>query len=135
MHSREALAQRPARGWSIQENVGHIADLDSGIFFSRLAAYRSGESMLPPADLTNAATHGAKHNERSIAEVLESARLARARFVAELETFDDAIFARTSSHPRLGTPMRLVDMMYFVAEHDDHHLATITELARASSAK
>jgi hypothetical protein len=35
-------------------------------------------------------------------------------------------------HPRLGTPMRLVDMMFFVAEHDDHHLATITELARAS---
>jgi hypothetical protein len=26
--------------------------------------------------------------------------------------------------------MRLVDMLYFVAEHDDHHLAWMTELAR-----
>jgi len=28
------------------------------------------------------------------------------------------------SHPhRLKAPMRLVDHLYFVAEHDDHHLA------------
>ena len=31
--------------------------------------------------------------------------------------------------PRLGTPMRLVDLAFFVAEHDDHHLAQITFLA------
>jgi hypothetical protein len=28
----------------------------------------------------------------------------------------------------LKTPMRLVDHLYFVAEHDDHHLAGIWEL-------
>ena len=33
-------------------------------------------------------------------------------------------------HPRLQQPMRLVDMLYFTAEHDDHHLAQMTELAR-----
>ena len=27
-----------------------------------------------------------------------------------------------------GTPMRLVDLAFFVAEHDDHHLATIVQL-------
>ena len=32
-------------------------------------------------------------------------------------------------HPRLGTPMRLIDLAFFVAEHDDHHLAQITHLA------
>jgi hypothetical protein len=26
--------------------------------------------------------------------------------------------------------MRVVDMGYFVAEHDDHHLARMTELAK-----
>jgi hypothetical protein len=26
-------------------------------------------------------------------------------------------------HPRLQTPMRLLDWIYFVAEHDDHHFA------------
>lgn len=129
--STDELTRRPEQGWSIQENVGHIADLDSGIFFSRLDAYRDGDAMLPPADLTNAATDAANHNDRSIREVLERARVARARFIAELESLDAAIFARSSTHPRLGTPMRLVDMMFFVAEHDDHHLAAITELAGA----
>ena len=28
-------------------------------------------------------------------------------------------------------PMRLVDHLYFVAEHDDHHLARIWELVNA----
>jgi uncharacterized damage-inducible protein DinB len=131
--SHDVLTRRVAQGWSIQENVGHIADLDSGIFFTRLAAYRNGDAMLPAADLTNAATDAAHHNDRSIADLLERARLARGRFIAELESLDDEIFARVSTHPRLGTPMRLVDMMFFVAEHDDHHLATITELVRTGA--
>jgi uncharacterized damage-inducible protein DinB len=129
--SREILTRRLEQRWSIQENVGHIVDLDGGIFFTRLAAYRNGEPMLPAADLTNGGTDAAHHNDRSIDEVLARAREARSRFVAELESYDDAMFSRVSTHPRLGTPMRLVDMMFFVAEHDDHHLATITELARA----
>jgi hypothetical protein len=29
--------------------------------------------------------------------------------------------------------MRLVDHLYFVAEHDDHHLATIWEMIHTSS--
>lgn len=37
---------------------------------------------------------------------------------------------RTAAHPRLGQPMSVVDLCFFVAEHDDHHLATITELRR-----
>jgi hypothetical protein len=29
--------------------------------------------------------------------------------------------------------MRLVDMLFFTAEHDDHHLARISELVRQHS--
>jgi hypothetical protein len=35
--------------------------------------------------------------------------------------------ARTAVHPRLKISMRLVDLCYFVAVHDDHHLAVIRE--------
>jgi uncharacterized damage-inducible protein DinB len=122
--------RRPAQGWSIREHVGHIADLDAGIFLSRVQAYRNHETILPAADLTNAATNSANHNARSMYEILEIARHARAVLVAQLEELDEEVFARTSVHPRLGISMRLVDTMFFVAEHDDHHLATITELAR-----
>jgi hypothetical protein len=27
-----------------------------------------------------------------------------------------------SLHPRLKIPVRIIDLVYFVAEHDDHHL-------------
>ena len=41
-------------------------------------------------------------------------------------TLEDA--ARTALHPRLQKQMRLVDMCYFSAEHDDHHLAMMRAL-------
>ena len=43
-----------------------------------------------------------------------------------------AELARTSLHPRLRQPMSVVDLCFFVAEHDDHHLRTIDELRSAS---
>lgn|GEM_PF-5393098 len=33
-------------------------------------------------------------------------------------------------HPRLGVPMRLIDLALFTVEHDDHHLAVISALRR-----
>ena len=51
---------------------------------------------------------------------------------ARLEGWDEERLGRVSRHPRLDRPMRAVDMAYFVAEHDDHHLAKMTELARRS---
>ncbi|MBC8367786.1 hypothetical protein H8E52_10280 [bacterium] len=39
-------------------------------------------------------------------------------------------FRQTALHPRLKTPMRACDMLYFMAEHDDHHLARISEIIK-----
>ncbi len=36
---------------------------------------------------------------------------------------DDAVV-----HPRLKQPMSMVDLFFFIAEHDDHHLARIREV-------
>ncbi|MCK4414213.1 MAG: hypothetical protein KAY32_11760 [Candidatus Eisenbacteria sp.] len=41
---------------------------------------------------------------------------------------NDQDIARTAIHPRLNQPMRVLDLMIFAAEHDDHHLVRITEL-------
>jgi uncharacterized damage-inducible protein DinB len=59
----------------------------------------------------------------------------RGALVSHLESVDPELFSRSALHPRLGMPMRLVDLMLFVAEHDDHHLASITELARGRGAR
>jgi hypothetical protein len=37
---------------------------------------------------------------------------------------------KAALHPRLRQPMRIVDIAYFDSEHDDYHLARISELAR-----
>jgi len=52
--------------------------------------------------------------------------------VSQLEAADQADWVRSALHPRLKTPMRLLDLAFFVAEHDDHHLATISELIRST---
>jgi hypothetical protein len=47
-----------------------------------------------------------------------------------LEALAPEAFARSAHHPRLDQPMRLVDTLFFQAEHDDHHLARISDLER-----
>jgi hypothetical protein len=49
-----------------------------------------------------------------------------------VDELDALLFVRAIPHPRLKTPMRLVDHLYFVAEHDNHHLARIWELLSAT---
>jgi len=46
------------------------------------------------------------------------------------EDADEAIASLSALHPRLQTPMRLIDHLFFIAEHDDHHLAKIGMLLR-----
>ncbi len=124
------LTLREGDTWSIQENIGHLADLES-LFTGRLDDFDAGAETLRAADMTNQRTHEAAHNARPIEEVLSRLRSLRGRLVARLETLDPADFARTARHARLGVPMRLVDMMLFHAEHDDYHLARIQQLIRS----
>jgi hypothetical protein len=37
---------------------------------------------------------------------------------------------RSAMNPQIHKPMRLLDLAVYIAEHDDHHLATITVLLR-----
>ncbi|MEW6251270.1 MAG: DinB family protein [Planctomycetota bacterium] len=125
----ELLVRRPDQGWSIQENVGHLTDIHS-LMFTRLDELLAGAAVLTAADMDNRRTHAANHNARPIVDVLAKLRAARARFVARLEACAAADWSRTALHPRLNRPMRLVDHALFFAEHDDYHLARISELRR-----
>jgi uncharacterized damage-inducible protein DinB len=113
--------------WSIQENAGHLLDLES-LWDRRLDDYDAGEPELHPADLENRKTHEAGHNDRPISDILAGLSTVRLAIVERLERMSRAELARTALHPRLRQPMSVVDLCYFVAEHDDHHLRTIAEL-------
>jgi uncharacterized damage-inducible protein DinB len=125
------VSRRGGGKWSMQEHGAHLGDLDLGLFIPRLEDYAAGVRTLRPADMENAATEQAQHNTRPLTTVLEHTRGARAALISRLEAADPAFFGRIAEHPRLGTTMRAVDMLFFQAEHDDYHLARITELIRA----
>jgi uncharacterized damage-inducible protein DinB len=121
---RDLLIARREEKWSIQEQVGHLLDLES-LWSARLADFLEGKPQLSVADLQNRKTHEANHNARPLNDILEEFRTARTAFADRLDALDHTGIAHTLSHPRLQQPMRLVDHLYFVAEHDDHHLAKI----------
>lgn len=126
---REVLTRKPLEKWSAQEHAGHLLDLEP-LWLARVDDYLTGGSELTAADLRNRKTDEANHNAHSLHEILGEFREARARLVTKVETLDAVLLARAMLHPRLKQPMRLVDHLYFVAEHDDHHLAWIWELRR-----
>ncbi|MBD2767425.1 DinB family protein [Hymenobacter sp. BT664] len=123
------LTARVAGTWTIQENVGHLADLEP-LWLGRLEDIVAGEAELRPADLNNQATTQANHNATSLPELLQRFRQQRTHTVRRLSELDAEVLDRSALHPRMRTPMRPVDLFLFVAEHDDHHLARISELAR-----
>lgn len=127
---RDVLVSKPAEKWSAQEHAGHLLDLEP-LWMARVNDYFSNQSTLTAADLSNRKTHEAQHNRRPIEEILIQFRSERSRLLSRVETMDTTILARPIPHPRLQTPMRLVDHLYFVAEHDDHHLAVIWALIRS----
>ena len=124
----DILTVRVGGGWSIQEHAGHLFDLDE-LHDARIDDFLAGAKVLRPADLQNRKTFEANHNAQSIDSILRSFRAARHQFVQRLEGLDDKIIARSAIHPRLQTPMRVIDMAFFVAEHDDHHAARMAHLA------
>lgn len=58
--------------------------------------------------------------------------MRRAELLARTCAMSLAEWERSALHPRLLTPMRLIDFLAFVAEHDDHHLAEIAWLMSQS---
>ena len=125
--SPEILTNQAGGRWSMQENAGHLLDLES-LVDQRIDEYVAGNTALHAADMSNRKTYEASHNHVPVESILKAFRAARNGIVQRLEGFEPEIFAHSALHPRLNVPMRLVDMLFFQAEHDDYHLARISEL-------
>ena len=130
---REILVAKESGKWSAQEHAGHLFDLEP-LWSARVDDFVTGGSELTVADLRNQKTHDANHNARPVEQILTDFRNARFALMRRLEALSPDLYARTMLHPRLKQPMRLVDHLYFVAEHDDHHLAHMWELLQAATA-
>jgi len=127
---KEKLIQRVSDQWTIQEHAGHLLDLEP-LWNNRLNDFMSGSKTLCPADLENKKTYAADHNVSPVADILDSFRNVRLDFVERLDSLDEKAVVISSLHPRLNKPMLIIDMVYFIAEHDDHHFRIITELIQS----
>jgi uncharacterized damage-inducible protein DinB len=125
--SNEILVKKPEGKWSAQEHAGHLLDLEP-LWLARVDDYVAQSAQLTVADLKNRKTEEANHNSRLREQILAEFRTARQRLLKRVDELEATLFSRSIPHPRLKTPMRLVDHLYFVAEHDDHHLARIWEM-------
>ena len=123
------LIERVDYKWSIKENIGHLIDLEP-LWQGRFEDIKNGHTTLRPTDLQNNKTHLANHNRKHIAELLHEFSHIRRRTLDLIGHIDEETIFKSALHPRLKTPMRVMDLFLFVAEHDDHHLARITEITQ-----
>ena len=116
------LRAKPASGWSAKQHIGHLDDLHE-LDERRLEEFIAGIDALTAADVTNRQTHEARHDDIPGDALIARFRANRATLVDHMERLTEAQISKSAIHPRLSQPMRLIDWAYFVAEHDDHHLA------------
>jgi len=113
--------------WSIKQEIGHLIDLEA-LGQERVRQIVAGLPELKAADMSNQQTHSAHHDAQLFEELLSRFRSERKKLVNSFRSLSDADLEKVSFHPRLKRPMKAVDLAYFIAEHDDHHLAQISFL-------
>jgi uncharacterized damage-inducible protein DinB len=113
--------------WSVKEVIGHLYDLEE-LWYGRVDDFLAHKEVLRAADLTNTRTHEAGHNSRSVETLLNQFISERKKLIDRVKNIDETTASFVALHPRLQTPMRLIDSLFFVAEHDDHELAKIRTL-------
>jgi uncharacterized damage-inducible protein DinB len=121
-------------GWSAAKELGHLTDLEP-LWRKRAQDILTGSAELTVADLTNRATHDADHDRWPLSQLVDRFEAQRRALVATLRAAEESDLERAARHPRLGTPMRLVDLAFFVAEHDDHHMARLRTLLKGDGAR
>jgi uncharacterized damage-inducible protein DinB len=126
----EEKAGVSVNGWSAKEHVGHLYDLEE-LWWNRWEDYNTNKDVLTAADITNRRTTESNHNSKNIQQLISLFEKERNKILKAIYNCNEELLNRTSLHPRLQTPMRLVDYLYFVAEHDDHHLAAIMLLLKS----
>ncbi len=116
-------------GWSIKEHIGHLFDLEF-LHIERIRQFKNRETDLTGADMSNRRTNESNHNLVEVNKLISDFQVERQRLINEFDALTDNDHYFESLHPRLKVKMRPIDLAYFTAEHDDHHLASIRILKR-----
>jgi hypothetical protein len=119
----EVLSQKLDNKWSVKQNIGHLAEVDE-IAIKRIGEMIQGISPMSPAVFEPRGDY----NQQSVEEVIAYFRKTRIANVKRYSDLTNDELERSSLHPRLKVNMTPVDLAWFDAEHDDHHLVRIGEI-------
>jgi hypothetical protein len=111
--------------WSIKENIAHLTEVDA-IALQRIREIMQETSIMSPAVFP-------LKQDYNLVPIDELVRHFRETRMKNLDTYagltkDD--LSKTSLHPRLKVKMSAIDLAYFDAEHDDHHLQKISDILK-----
>jgi uncharacterized damage-inducible protein DinB len=125
--SDEQVSKKQNDKWSVKEVIGHLSDLED-LWMGRIDDFLEGKETLRAADMTNTKTHEAGHNQKPVEELLRQFADRRQQLLSRVHNIDERTASRVALHPRLQKNMRLIDSLFFAAEHDDHELCKIRGL-------
>jgi hypothetical protein len=117
------LSRRLNNKWSVKENIGHLAEVDE-VANKRIGEMISGISPMSPAVFEPKQDY----NSKCVLDVVNHFRKSRLANLSLYKSLSDSDLAKASLHPRLKVSMTAVDLAWFDAEHDDHHLVKINEI-------
>ncbi len=120
--SDEILSIQEKGKWSVKQNIGHLAEVNE-IASARIDEICNRASILSPAVF-----EPKNYNPWPIKDVLEYFKQTRINNLLKYRTITDSDLTKTSLHPRLKLSMTPVDLAWFDAEHDDHHMVRIHEI-------
>lgn len=118
------LEIKPEGKWSVKEHIAHLFLLEP-LWQIRFDDIRNNQPVMTPADLGNRATDEGGFNAVPVSDLTTRLLDERNRTLALLSSLGGNDFNGVSLHPRLQQKMRVIDLMFFIAEHDDHHLNVI----------
>ena len=120
--SEKILSERYNDKWSVKQNIGHLAEVDL------IANKRIDEMVAGVAVLTPAVFEPQDYNPWPLEKVLAFFRETRLSNINKYRGLSELHLSKSSMHPRLKVMMTPVDLAWFDAEHDDHHLLKISDI-------
>jgi N-acetylglutamate synthase-like GNAT family acetyltransferase/uncharacterized damage-inducible protein DinB len=127
--SQTQVLLAPHGKWNVMKHLGHLLLMEK-LWQDRLDDLFHGLEVLRPADISNAATEAANFGESTVEEVLQAFTEQRNQTLQKFQEAEKVVKERYALHPRLQVKMGLAEQLYFVREHDLHHMQSMQHLIR-----
>jgi hypothetical protein len=117
--------QRYAPGkWTVKDILQHLADSDRIMSYQALMLARQDESVLPGFD-QELHVRNANAMRRTVDEMIEEIRIARASTISLFDSFDDEILQRKAINWKYE--ISVLAMGFTIVGHQTHHLRIIED--------